>query len=388
MFLLLIALPVQKMATSQATLGIDLSDEKFARPQQSNAPTPDLFELLENSFEKPLDFPRFRESVFPGDKVVVVLHAELPRPQMIVRAIAKYLSTTEIDPEDVSYVSSVAIEDDGNDCPQIHVHDPNDEQAVAYIAANLEGQPVLVNRVLFDADVVLPVCSATSVADKIADCIYPQFSSSETKLRYRDEKNSANSRALEIEAANNGLGVFQSLQIVSSPGCNIGAAFFGRSDLTLQAAIEKSEALWSIERTDKSDLVVATIESPSSLQKWEHIFQAIITANRAATNCDNLVVLCELAEKPNKRVQAMLQLQFEMDPDAVNRVLKKASDSEKEVAEILRDKTVYLKSRLGESVVEGLGIGYIKSDEELQRLLDRFESAVLLRDAQFCRVQG
>lgn len=376
------------MPTTQAPLGIDLSDAKFITPQQFETSSQDLVELLGNAFDQPMDFPRLRDSVFPGDKLVVVLHADLPQPQEIVRAIAKYLDATEIESADVSYVTAVDIPTDGDDCPEISVHDPENERAVAYIAANLEGLPVVVNRVLFEADVVLPVCTATTVAEKIEDCIYPRFSSSETKSRYRDEKNSANSRALEIEAANNGLGVFQSLQIVSSPGCEISEAFFGQRDLAEQASLEKSSASWAVELTDKADAVVATIESLSNRQNWDHFFQAIISANRAVTECDNLVVLCELGEKPNKRVQAMLQLQFEMDPDAVNRVLKKASEVEKEVAEIMREKTVYLKSRLSESVVEGLGIGFIKSDDELQRLLGRFESAVLLRDAQFCRVKG
>ena len=376
------------MATTQSSLGIDFSDEKFINPQPTETQVQDLESLLGKAFEQPLDFPRLRESVFPGDKLVVALHADLPQPQTIVRAIAENLEALEFDPADVSYLTAVDIPSAADDWPKILAHDPNDEQGVAYIAANLEGQPVLVNRVLFEADVILPVCNATAGAGKNEDCIYPRFSATETKLRYRDEKNSANSRAMEIETANNVLGVFQSLQIVSSPGCQICEAFFGRKDLVEQEASEKSESLWTVDRIDKADAVVATIESPGSRQNWDHVFQAIISSSRAATDCNNLVILCELAKKPNKRVQAMMQLQFEMDPEAVNRVLKKASDAEKEVAEIMREKTVYLKSSLSESVVEGLGIGFIKSNDELHRLLDRFDSAVLLRDAQFCRVQG
>ena len=106
-----------------------------------------------------------------------------------------------------------------------------------------------------------------------------------------------------------------------------------------------------------------------------------------ALDCDHLVVLSELTAKPNKMVRAMMQLQFETDNSAVNRVLAKATPAQKEVAEIVREKTVYMKSRLSESLVEGLGIGFIKSDDELQRLLDRFDSGVLLRDAHFCCVK-
>lgn len=388
MLTLLFAFLVADMATLQASLGIDLPSKKFTSPQQFQSPSLELADLLEQSFDQPLDFPRFRESVFPGDKVVVVLHADLPQPQEIVRSIAKYLETTEIDTADVTFLASVNFDSCGKDCPEIVVHDPDDEQAVAYIAANLEGQPVLVNRMLFEADVILPVCSATNIDGIIEDCIYPSFSATETKLRYRDKKNSANSRALEVETANNGLGVFQSLQIVSNPGSEVSGAFFGRKDLAEQTASTKSETMWSVESTEKSNVVVATMESLSGQQTWEHFFQAVISASRAVADCDHLVILCELAKKPNKRVQAMLQLQFEMDPDSVNRVLKKATESEKEVAEIMREKKVYMKSQLGQATVEGLGIGFINSDDEFQRLLERFETGVLLRDAQFCRLKN
>lgn len=90
------------MPTTQAPLGIDLSDAKFITPQQFETSSQDLVELLGNAFDQPMDFPRLRDSVFPGDKLVVVLHADLPQPQEIVRAIAKYLDATEIESADVS----------------------------------------------------------------------------------------------------------------------------------------------------------------------------------------------------------------------------------------------------------------------------------------------
>ena len=235
------------MAVSQTSLGIELSDEKFTKPQGHTPASANVNELLENAFDHPLDFPRLRESVFPGDKVVVVLHPDLPQPQSIVRGFAKYFDTTEIDPVDVSYLSAVELKNDASDSyPGVLVHDPDDEHSIAYIAANLEGQPVLVNRALFDADVILPVCIASPVVAGVEDCLYPGFSSTETLTRFRDEKNSASSRAIEIETANNGLGIFLSLHIVSSPGGEISEAHFGRKDLAEKTATENSDAAWTV----------------------------------------------------------------------------------------------------------------------------------------------
>ena len=177
------------------------------------------------------------------------------------------------------------------------------------------------------------------------------------------------------------------MQIVAGPGDEIAQAFFGRKELAVATAGKTSDECWTVNSEPDSRVVVATIESLPARQNWEHVFHAIVAANRMAPDCDQLVLLSKLSEKPKKMTRAMLQLQFETDTNSVNRVMRKASATQKEVAEIVREKTVYLKSELPESVVESVGLGFIKTDEELQRLLDKFDSGVLLRDAHFCRVQ-
>ena len=375
------------MTVTQNYLGVELPDEKFAKPQNFDLKSSDVNELVAAALDEPLDFPRLRDSVFPGDKIVVVLQSGLPKPRPLVAAIARYLDSTEINPDDVTYLSSYQLDPPATDGPEVVVHDAGDEQGTAYIAANLEGQPILINRALFDADVILPVCMATTIESDTRDCIYPEFSAADTRTRFQDEKGTRNARATEVETANNSLGIFFALRIVAGPGDEIAQAFFGRKELVESTAGKTSDECWTVNSEPDSRVVVATIESLPARQNWEHVFHAIVAANRMAPDCDQLVLLSKLSEKPKKMTRAMLQLQFETDTNSVNRVMRKASATQKEVAEIVREKTVYLKSELPESVVESVGLGFIKTDEELQRLLDKFDSGVLLRDAHFCRVQ-
>ena len=80
-------------------------------------------------------------------------------------------------------------------------------------------------------------------------------------------------------------------------------------------------------------------------------------------------------------------LPFEVDQDALWQQLDAIDEGMQQVVRILMNRQVFLQSNLNESVVEELGLGPVNGWSELNRLVERAEEGVLLRDAhkiKFC----
>ena len=82
----------------------------------------------------------------------------------------------------------------------VQVHDTENPAGLAYLAANADDQPVYVNRILVDADVVIPVgCPLPGHANQQVDCIYPDFSNETIRERMEIGKSPFVTRWREIE---------------------------------------------------------------------------------------------------------------------------------------------------------------------------------------------
>ena len=111
-----------------------------------------------------------------------------------MNAIARLLTGTEIvlvasdrlnvDWEQFEQAAKTTLPGNVTFCCQIH--DPVDPNAVAYIAASRPGNPIYINRALFDADVVIPIGSICANDRDDRPILYPEFSSAETIARFRN----------------------------------------------------------------------------------------------------------------------------------------------------------------------------------------------------------
>ena len=71
---------------------------------------------------------------------------------------------------------------------QFVVHDPDDEANLCFAGAILKGERLLVNRTIFDADIVLPIGCARlprHVDGGIFSSLFPRFSDAETIAKFR-----------------------------------------------------------------------------------------------------------------------------------------------------------------------------------------------------------
>ena len=262
--------------------------------------------------------------------------------------------------------------DTGSDVLEFEVHVTDDEQACSYLAANEQGDPVYVNRSLCDSDVILPL-SCLNPGKTQSDCLYPEFSTDETRARYRKKDDSRSQRVAEAVLANDSLGMFFSIELICSPGEVIEDIVCGSRVQTRQIAADKLKPLWEMEASDDCDIVVTTLESSADTATWANLVRAVTAAANLVAD-GPIIVWSELSQKPTAKIKKACAAQFEGSvPDSLSKKLQ-------HFASILCERPVYLKSRLSQNVVEGLGLGFVESAESAQRILRPFSQPLLIRD--------
>lgn len=388
-------------------LQTSVTEAKWFQPQRESVPVGvEWKSALIESLESPVGHhPPLSQSVFAGDRVAIVLQADLPQARQVVECLLTQLIKTNVEPTDITVVVSpsmasqfglapTAVDKQADEAVRQHpleddfqpvsflVHDAQDEYGVAYIAANEQGLPVKVNRAIVDADVILPIgCPRPDDDESLVDCIYPEFCHDDTKQRYRDRISSTGDRKAEIELANDHLGAFYSIQLVAGAGGQILAAITGERHEAIRTAESISKQAWAIMPVAGVDTVIATIETEPSRQTWKDFARAVVAANAVANSSGPIVVWSELEEPPKAEIRKALNESFEAAAQS------RLSGLMQQVAGIAAERQILLKSQLSQSVVEELGLGFVSSVEDIERLVQRQPSGIMLRDAHLCQVQ-
>ena len=161
-----------------------------------------------------------------------------------------------------------------------------------------------------------------------------------------------------------------SILIVSGPGETIKKALCGQIDSISEAARLESGNDWQVPRQSGSHVIVATIESGPESQNWDQFFLALQAASRITENAPQIVICTEIHELPDAFFNNLLQLPFESDNEITQQQLKTLPAHLREIPAILQTSSVFLKSHLGQDDVEELGLGFIESDAQIQRIVD------------------
>ena len=190
----------------------------------------------------------------------------------------------------------------------------------------------------------------------------------------------------KFASQNRNLGAEFSILVVRGPGGNIAGVRAGHSRAIRNRTSNDMSSLWSIESQRDGELVVATIEGSSDQQSWDDVFRALAAASASSETVRQIVVCSAVATEPDPEQMEILQLQFEVDLDSKCRKLGELTGVNRAIPDILESTSVYLMSQLDQDCVEEAGLGFIESDKEIQRIVDRASSGILLRDAHLCRV--
>jgi nickel-dependent lactate racemase len=142
----------------------------------------------------PIEYPPLWAGIVPGDRVTIALDETTPCAAAIVRGAIKSFERAGVESDAITVVSSderaIQICRDANATEQANgvkfaVHDPNDEKNLCMVGMTKGGVPLVVNREIFDADVVLPIGCVRLDGRGAYESLFPRFSDMESISRYR-----------------------------------------------------------------------------------------------------------------------------------------------------------------------------------------------------------
>jgi len=310
----------------------DLDDSRFERPQKkADAAGSDVAGLLAEALDQPLNYPPLKESVFAGDTIAIALQHDLVRPTEVLNALLDYLLTLNVEPNDITVVLPGVLTEpfgisadqyqskvvDGEDQPlqpppifqlqkEFHsincqVHDPENSAGLSYLCANEAGDPVHVNRVLVDADVVIPVGGpGVDLDPRFQNCIYP--------------------RHAETELANDSLGAFFAVQAAAGPGEHLSSFIAGARPAATAAAVIEAGKLWTVDCDQNFEAAVLSIESRPHSQSWQNFVAALEVGSRLVSDQAPIVVWSEISTTPDKDIRKACAARFEETiPDSLSK---------------------------------------------------------------------
>ncbi len=352
----------------------------------------------------PLDYPSLGRSTTPGDRVVLPLDGGVPRAAEIVAAAIRSLVAAGVQPDGVTLLRTEADVQLGIGDPHpwlsgelveriaLATHHPAQRGELAYLATTHSGERIVLNRAITDADVVLPIgCFHSRSAAGyygIHSAVFPAFSDRGTLGRFRspaslDGRGHPKKKPGQIvDEVGWLLGVTFTVQVVPGPGDEVLHVLAGQAEAVRRAGRQLYEAAWRSSAPRRASLVVAAIEGGSGQQTWHNVARALAAAAELVEDGGAIAVCCDLTAEPGPAVQKLAGTRAREDAMRwVRRERPEDGLSATLLAQALERATVYLLSRLDDSLVEELDIAPIAEADELARLASRHESCILLANA-------
>jgi hypothetical protein len=363
-----------------------------------------LRELFERAMNDPTVEVRLQQLVTPGDRVALAFDPSTPMVLPLLELLLGELKQQNASLEELCIVlpangkdvaAAIRAWTESSDAfrdVKIVLHDQNDRSAIAYLAANVEGEPIYVAKALADADVAIPVFSSSGGgkprAGSTARFLYRNFAGAEpsetadkvTHAKRKPTRESTSStKERDAEEAFWQLGILYAL--VVTPGVGGSAArIVGGSPAQLDAAIAEAAGQWKVERVAPAGLVIAELSGGVDQQNWQAAARALRNAAQLAAPEGIIVLLSDVSEGQIRKAasaksrSSKFANRMEIDPGAVEFISA--------LEEVRSASGIFLRSQLSEEVTEDLGMGFISKPAELNRLIERQPRTILVRDAQ------
>jgi hypothetical protein len=365
----------------------------------------------------PDDFPPLESAIVPGDRAALAVDPNVPQVEHVVAGAIRALKAAGADQIEIVVWDEATdetlnrIRAQAGELP-IHHHRSDQRESLCYLAADVDAEPIYLNRALVEADFVLPIIAVRpSNLGRHRDLtgLFPALTDSATRQRFlqwleasgqlgaEGSKTAGSVRQQTVaEEVPWLLGVQLILSVTANSKGQAGEIHAG----TIEAIAKRITP--TLRRPDPvpppAALVVAALDGDQQQQTWENVARAADAALAYAEPDATIVIWTSISEAPSG---ALLTLDSEprpslndADPDSG------LSDSQSEdeqplprwdrmtllsrrLQEVMRKHRVILHSRLDREVVEPLGLGVVESARELANLSRGFESCGVLRAAQF-----
>ncbi|MGE3240968.1 MAG: lactate racemase domain-containing protein [Pirellulales bacterium] len=360
-------------------------------------PIPDVTAEARAALESPLKYPAFAEGVVPGDKLAIALDEAVPDAVNVVRGVIAAALAAGIEAEAISIVSSdepfcIYLREELGTNSRVVVHDPEDEQDLALVALSEKNERLLMNREIFEADIVLPIgCArlAGTAGCSVYESLYPRLSNAETIGRLRTPSQRANAARLtkskhKSDEAGWLLGVPLVMQVVPGGDGTVAAVVAGDPEAVAERVQAICHELWSFEVPQQASLVIANVPGGPREQTWENIGRALAAIEPLVAEYGAVAICSDLDDRPG---HAMGQLIGSEDYAAVESNVRNDHSADSwtawHIARALQRGPVYFLSRLAADDVEEMGLAPVADLEELARLASHQESCIVLDHSQY-----
>lgn len=380
----------------------DLSTTNVVTVRANNVaaiPDDDIPARVGQAFANPLDYPELASATVPGDTVAIALAYGTPHVMRVVDGIITALTHAGVEKSAIKILLAPEFAADGvvqhllrelvGEEVAIILHIVDQEEQIALLGVTDAGLPLRLNRVLCDADLVIPVGVTTGGEREFSGTgIFPTFSDQETIGRFhspssQESKTSRQKLQEEVHQCDWLLGIGLALQVVPGSQGKVAAFCCGTPTAVAEAARRAYRDVWSTDVDRKAELVVATIVGNDSQQTWQNLSRALAAADELLISGGAIAICSDIAARPGPSAKRLRNAQDLADVE--RKLLKDAfADSQASLmlCRVLQRGTIYLKSQLDSRLVESLGFAPIASDKELAHLIGSYPQCVVLEQAQ------
>jgi nickel-dependent lactate racemase len=342
-----------------------------------------------------MNAPVYR-ALTPEDSVCIVVDEQLPHLPELIAELVRHLQRGGIDPSAITLLVAPPsgsqpwadeLPDDLGDV-KIEVHHPEDSKKLAYLATTEAGRRVYLNRTLVDAAFVA-VLAGRRYDRRFGYCgaevaIFPTLSDQPTREALlesaltKDGPKPAERRAEAAEVAwLMGLPIL--IQAIEGPGDTIAEMVVGLPP-SARDGIARQNARWCVTSPGGADLVIATISGSANRIRFADLAAALRNAAKLVAADGRIALVCEAAPDLDDLAEKLRRIET---PQEARRLLKNVphAESARAWATAASRAHLYLASGYPEDLVEELYATPLKSSAELQRLVARAETVLVLPDA-------
>ncbi|QDV68597.1 hypothetical protein Poly24_23070 [Rosistilla carotiformis] len=363
---------------------------------------PDPRRSIRDALQHAEDYPPIHQAIVPGDRITVVVDPNLPSLFDCVAGVLDAIASDangEIEVvlgEDASEATLQRLTEVVGNQATVHRHDPDDQATLGYLAASESADPIYLNRMILEADFVIPLTIARPDGALDPRCeaggVFPQFADRRSQQRVRDAQffgrpseaapHTARQQADEAAWLLGIQMVVEVLPTVDALAAEIVAGTPGGVRRKLTASIESS---WQRSAPNPPSLVIACIDGDDQQQNWNNVARALHVAKGLVEVGGAIAICCDLTETPGP---ALRRLASDASYEDLQKATRKDLTREGMIANILlrarEESRIVVASGLPREALEEMGLGAIQTREQLQNLVDQYSHTVVVRAAQFC----
>jgi lactate racemase len=357
---------------------------------------------VSSALESPLEFPPVRQMVVPGDHVVIALDPAIRAVGPVLEALVAELEPAGVERESVTVLSTADDTALRGVLPagcELATHHAGDRGGLAYLAATQGGRRVYLNRLLTDADVVIPV-GQLGFAPIMGyrgpwSLLFPELSDRETQVAHRARWSDSTdgtlgpvARGLLDESSEVSWLLGAQFQVGVVPGASgIAEVIAGQAGAVRDRGIASVDRLWTCEVESRAELVVVGIGGPGEQTTLDDLAHALITATRLVQRGGKIVALSRASGSAGPCLNRLAEMDDPRDGAATLRGHERDDDFlvACRLVQAISWADIFIHSRLDRDLLEGLSVFALERPEQARRLVTASGSCMFVNQAQCAR---